>query len=117
MNQPLCSLEFGFRNLEDIRLLVTTWSAVLVDVFDTTVFDVAYHTHLVSDWEQVRVVVEDRVPGQEVLLTFVAPQDVLDRFLNALEERGQEFSQRDIIPGMMFKCWFPPPPAEPEAKE
>jgi hypothetical protein len=70
----------------------------------------------VSSWEYVRVVVEDRVPGQEVLLSFVGPHDVLDRFLDALEAKGQEFARRDIVPGMMFKCWFPPPPSKPEAE-
>ena len=75
MEYQLCYLEFGVANLDEIRLLVTKWKAVLLKVFDTSLFDVEYHTHLVSDWEQVRVVIEDRVPGQEVLLNFIAPGD------------------------------------------
>jgi hypothetical protein len=114
MKYRLCNLEFGVNNLEDIRLLVTTWTALLVDVFDDTPFDVRYHTSLVNDWDQVRVVIEDRVPGQEVLLNFVAPEDVVQRFLDSLEEKGLEFTRGDPIPKMMIKCWFPPTPADPE---
>ena len=39
---------------------------------------------------QVTVEVEDRRPGEEVLLTFLAPKEVLERFLADLRKGGLE---------------------------
>jgi hypothetical protein len=47
---------------------------------------------------QVTVEVEDRRPGEEVLLTFLAPKEVLERVLADLRQEGLEMSEDPLIP-------------------
>ena len=50
---------------------------------------------------QVGVEVEDRRPGEEVLLTFLAPKEALERFLADLRQEGLEMSEAPLIPGVV----------------
>jgi hypothetical protein len=112
MKKPLCYLEFVVSNLEEIRLLVTQWDETLSLAFDDTPWDFQFHTALVTGWAQIWVIVEDRLPGQEVLLHFVAPWEVVERFLDALEAKGKDVGRRDVVAGFIIKCWFQPPESD-----
>ena len=57
---------------------------------------------------QVAVEVEDRRPGEEVLLTFLAPKEVLERFLADLRQQGLEVSEDPLIPGVLLTCRLKP---------
>lgn len=99
MKKPLLHLEFGVNSLDDIRLLVNQWDEVLSNVFKKSKCDLQCYAI-------VRVTIEDRVPGQKVLLNFMAPPEVIKEFLNVMEKRGVEFSRRDLIPEVIVKCWI-----------
>ena len=47
---------------------------------------------------------EDRRPGEEVLLTFLAPKEVLERFLADLRAQGLEVTEEPLIPGVAITC-------------
>jgi hypothetical protein len=53
---------------------------------------------------QVGIEVEDRRPGEEVLLTFLAPREVLERFLADLRAQGLEVTEEPLIPGVAISC-------------
>ena len=57
---------------------------------------------------QVTVEVEDRRPGEEVLLSFLAPKEVLERFLADLRKEGLEVSEDPLIPGILLTCRLKP---------
>ena len=57
---------------------------------------------------QVTVEVEDRRPGEEVLLTFLAPKEVLERFLADLRNQGLGGEQYPLIPGILLTCRLKP---------
>ena len=57
---------------------------------------------------QVGVEVEDRRPGEEVLLTFLAPKAVLARFLADLRHQGLEVCEEPLIPGVVSTCRLKP---------
>jgi hypothetical protein len=56
----------------------------------------------------VFVSVDDRLPGEEVSLNFNATEEVLDKFLNVLEQSGLRFSCSDLIPGLIKTCRVEP---------
>ena len=56
----------------------------------------------------VTVEVEDRRPGEEVLLTFLAPKEVLERFLADLRHQGLEVSEDPLVPGVLLTCRLKP---------
>ena len=83
MQQRLEMVEFGVAGLEDVRTLLKRWKAVLGELSREGAPSMVMQTH-----RQVTVEVEDRRPGEEVLLTFLAPKEVLERFLADLRSRG-----------------------------
>jgi hypothetical protein len=50
------------------------------------------------------VEVEDRRPGEEVLLTFLAPREILERFLADPRAQGLEVCEEPLIPGLAVTC-------------
>jgi hypothetical protein len=92
-------VEFGITGLADIRTLVTRWQQVLAGLSREGVPFQVCKTH-----RQVGIEVEDRRPGQEVLLTFLAPREVLERFLADLRAQGLEVTEEPLIPGVAITC-------------
>jgi len=90
---PICRLEFGVRSMEDIRFLYRAWDGLW------TLEDRGSTDNIL-----VFVSVDDRLPGEEVSLNFNATEEVLDRFLNVLEQSGLRFSCSDLIPGLIKTC-------------
>jgi hypothetical protein len=101
--QRLEMVEFGVAGLGDIRTLLKQWKKVL-----------AYPTResgpsvVMKTYRQVGIEVEDRRPGEEVLLTFLAPREVLERFLADLRGQGLEVCEEPLIPGVAMTCRLKP---------
>jgi hypothetical protein len=93
MKTRMCRLEFGVNCLSDIRVLYYAW-----DRLWTQKGGVPNHTLLVY------VMIEDRLPGEQVTLNFTASMEVLDRFLGILEQDGLKFSRNEFIPGFLVMC-------------
>ena len=93
MQQRLEMVEFGVAGLEDVRTLLKRWKAVLADLARESGPSMVMQTH-----RQVTVEVEDRRPGEEVLLTFLAPKEVLERFLADLRQAGAGGERRPPDP-------------------
>jgi hypothetical protein len=97
--QRLEMVEFGVTGLADIRLLLNRWKKV-----------VAYPTReagpsvVMKTYRQVGIELEDRRPGAEVLLTFLAPREVLERFLADLRAQGLEVCEEPLVPGVVITC-------------
>ena len=72
-------LEIGVSCLEDIRLLVKTWRQVLT-----------LAGRDIGEGRWVYVTVEDRVPGEEVKVSFQEYPEILEGFLKALEDQGAQ---------------------------
>ena len=83
-------LEIGVSCLEDIRLLVKTWRQVLT---------LAGREPTEVRW--VYVTVDDRVPGEEVKVSFQEYPEILEGFLKALEAQGRKVVCEDLIPGIV----------------
>jgi hypothetical protein len=47
---------------------------------------------------------ENRRPGEEVILTFLAPREVLARFLADLRAQGLEVCEEPFLPGYVLIC-------------
>jgi hypothetical protein len=86
-------LEFGVSCLADIRFLLKAWQLLLVREGLKS-----------SESDLVRVIVEDRLPGEEVKLTFWAAQKVLIRFLQSLEDQGVKFTCHEFISSILTMC-------------
>jgi hypothetical protein len=100
MEQPqLQMMEFGVTGLEEVRTLVNRWKQVLAGLAEEGVPFQVWKTH-----RQVGIEVEDRRPGEEVLLTFLAPREVLERFLADLRKQGLEVCEEPLIPGYVLIC-------------
>ncbi len=82
-------LEIVVSSLADIRLLVKTWRQVLT---------LAGRDPSEGRW--VYVTVEDRVPGEEVKVSFQEYPEILEGFLKALEDQGRKVTCEDLIPGI-----------------
>lgn len=108
MKEPLFHLEFGVNSLNDIRLLVHEWEEILIDVFDQYEWEFQLHLGLVTGYKIVRITIEDRLPGEEVLLNFAAPKEVIIQFLDTLKAKGVAFQEQTIIPEMLIKCRMNP---------
>jgi hypothetical protein len=93
METRMCRLEFGVNCLADIRFLYHTW-----DRLWTQESGVPNHTLLVY------VMIEDRLPGEQVSLNFTAIMEVLDRFMGILEKDGLKFTRNDLMPGFLITC-------------
>ena len=100
MEQKLQMVEFGVSGLEDVRTLVKRWKQVVAGLAreDEGPYQV-WRTH-----RPVGVELEDRRPGEEVLLTFLAPREVLERFLADLRQEGLEVCEEPLIPGLAISC-------------
>ena len=100
MEQKLQMVEFGVAGLEEVRTLLKRWKKVLAGLAreDEAPYQV-WRTH-----RPVGVELEDRRPGEEVLLTFLAPREVLERFLADLRAEGLEVCEEPLIPGVAITC-------------
>ncbi len=104
MQQKLQMVEFGIRGLADIRTLVKRWKKVLAELArEDEGPSLVWKTN-----RPVGIEVEDRRPGEEVLLTFLAPREVLERFLADLRQEGLEMSEDPLIPGILLTCRLKP---------
>ncbi len=101
MQQRLQMVEFGVAGLEEVRTLVKRWKKVLAGLTreEDEGPSMLWQTH-----RQVGIEVEDRRPGEEVLLTFLAPLEVLERFLADLRCQGVEVTEEPLIPGVAITC-------------
>jgi hypothetical protein len=73
MQQKLQMVEFGVTGLAEVRTLVKRWKKVLAELGrEDEGPSMVWQTH-----RQVGIEVEDRRPGEEVLLTFLAPREAL----------------------------------------
>ena len=100
MEQKLQMVEFGVTGLEEVRTLLKRWKKVVAELAKEDEGPSAvWQTH-----RPVGVEVEDRRPGEEVLLTFLAPREVLERFLADLRQEGLEVTEEPLIPGVAFTC-------------
>ena len=99
MKQQLQMMEFGVSGLAEVRTLVKQWKKVMAGLAGEEVPSQVWQTY-----RQVGVEVEDRRPGEEVLLTFLAPREVLERFLADLRGQGLEVCEEPLIPGLAITC-------------
>jgi hypothetical protein len=101
MQQKLQMVEFGVTGLEEVRTLVKRWKKVLAGLAkeEDEGPSMVWKTH-----RQVGIEVEDRRPGEEVLLTFLAPREVLERFLADLRVQGLEVCEEPLVPGLATTC-------------
>jgi hypothetical protein len=104
MQQKLQMVEFGVAGLEEVRTLVKRWKKVLAglareDEGPTMVWQTR---------RQVGIEVEDRRPGEEVLLTFLAPREVLERFLADLRAEGLEVREEPPYPDWLSPAGWGP---------
>ena len=97
--QKLQMVEFGVTGLAEVRTLMSRWKKVWATLAKEGVSAAVWQTH-----RQVGVEVEDRRPGEEVLLTFLAPKEVLERFLADLRAQGLEVCEEPFIPGYVLIC-------------
>jgi hypothetical protein len=98
MKQQLEMIEFGVTGLEEVRTLVKRWKKVVAELAKEGP-TMVWQTH-----RQVGVEVEDRRPGEEVLLTFLAPREVVEYFLADLRGQGLEVTEEPLIPGVAITC-------------
>jgi hypothetical protein len=99
MQQRLQMVEFGVTGLAEVRLLMNRWKQVWAGLAKEGVPAAVWKTH-----RQVGIEVEDRRPGEEVFLTFLAPQPVMARFLADLRAQGLEVCEEPFIPGYVLIC-------------
>jgi hypothetical protein len=100
MQQKLQMVEFGVSGLEEVRTLVKRWKRVVAELAKED----EGPTMVWQTRRQVGIEVEDRRPGEEVLLTFLAPREVVERFLADLRGQGLEVCEEPLIPGMAITC-------------
>ena len=100
MQQRLQMVEFGVVGLEEVRTLVKRWQQVLAGLAKED----EGPTMVWQTRRQVGLEVEDRRPEEEVLLTFLAPREVLERFLADLRGQGLEVCEEPLIPGVAITC-------------
>jgi len=99
LQQRLEMVEFKVARLEDIRVLLLRWRQVLAELED------AARPHMVMrTFRQVGVEVEHRRPGMEVLLTFLAPREVLRRFKEDLRSQRYTVQEELLLPGVLSSC-------------
>jgi hypothetical protein len=99
MEQKLQMVEFGVAGLAEVRTLLKRWKTVVAGLGRDIGPSQVWKTH-----RQVGVEVEDRRPGEEVLLTFLAPKEVLERFLADLRHQGLEVTEEPLVPGLATIC-------------
>jgi hypothetical protein len=87
------NMEFKVASLADIRFLWKAWQRLVV-----------LEGLKSSESALVHVIVEDRVPGEEVKLCFMAAQEVLHKFLQSLKDSGLNFNCHELIPNILTLC-------------
>jgi hypothetical protein len=93
-------VEFGVAGLEEVRTLVKRWKKVLAGLPRGDEGPaMVWKTH-----RPVGIEVEDRRPGEEVFLTFLAPREVLEHFLADLRGQGLQVTEEPIVPGVVITC-------------
>ncbi len=97
--EQLQMVQFGVTGLADIRTLMKRWKKVMAGLAKEEGPAAVWQTHL-----PVRVGVEDRRPGEEVLLIFLAPRIALERFLADLRNQGLEVCEEPFLPGFVLIC-------------
>jgi hypothetical protein len=100
MQQKLQMVEFGVSGLAEVRTLVKRWKKILAGLAKED----EGPTMVWQTRRQVGIEVEDRRPGEEVLLTFLAPREVVERFLADLRRQGLEVCEEPLIPGVAITC-------------
>jgi hypothetical protein len=101
VRQPrLEMVEFTVERINDIRTLLVRWRKVLAELEDTQ----AGLKGVIPTCRQVGVEVEHRRPGLEVLLTFLAPPEVLRRFKADLRNQGLTVQEELLLPGVLSSC-------------
>ena len=99
MQPRLEMVEFKVARLEDIRTLLLRWRQVLAELEDQA------RPHMVMrTYRGVGVEVEHRRPGMEVLLTFLAPREVLRRFKEDLRNQGYTVQEELLLPEVLSSC-------------
>jgi len=111
MKQPgkqagLEMLQFTVERLEDIRTLLVRWRAVLAELKDTE----AGLRGVIPTFREVGVDLQHRRPGLEVLLTFLAPREVIRRFREDLRDQGLTVQEELLLPGVLSACRLLPGP-------
>jgi hypothetical protein len=101
MEQKLQMVEFGVSGLEEVRTLVKRWKKVVAEMAKE---EDEGPTMVWQTRRQVGIEVEDRRPGEEVLLTFLAPREVVERFLADLRAEVLEVCEEPLIPGVAITC-------------
>lgn len=104
MHMRLKLVQFGVSGLTDIRTLFYRWQAVLGRLSKE-----ASPAPNLEAYRQVGIEVEWRRPGEEVLLNFLAPPALLDRFLADLKEQGLTYREEEVVPWMVVRCRLIPP--------
>jgi hypothetical protein len=99
--QRLEMMEFGVTGLAEVRTLLKRWKTVVAELAmeEEEGPAMVWKTH-----RQVGIEVEDRRRGEEVLLTFLAPKEVLERFLADLRHQGLEVTEEPLVPGLATIC-------------
>jgi hypothetical protein len=85
--------------LADVRTLLKRWKTVVAGLGKEIGPSQVWKTH-----RQVGIEVEDRRPGEEVLLIFLAPKLALERFLADLKAQGLEVMEGPLVPGLAITC-------------
>jgi len=98
--QRLEMVQFMVAELSDIRTLLVRWKAMLAELQDRQ----PGLQGVMTTFRQVGVEVEHRRPGLEVLLTFLAPQEVLRRFKADLRSQGLLVQEELLLPGVLSAC-------------
>ena len=86
-------LEFGVNCLADIRVLYKAWDRLWTMEGGVPPYSIL-----------VYVMVDDRLPGEQVSLNFTASPEVLDRFLAILEQDGLKLTRNELMPGFLIVC-------------
>ena len=100
LQERLEMVQFTVERLNDIRTLLVRWRAVLSELQDTQPGLMG----VIPTFRQVGVEVEHRRPGMEVLLTFLAPPEVLRRFRADLRNQGLTVQEELLLPGVLSAC-------------
>ena len=98
--QRLEMVQFTVERLKDIRTLLVRWRAVLAGLEDTQ----AGLRGVIPTCRQVGVDLQHRRPAMEVLLTFLAPKEVLRRFKADLRDQGLTVQEELLLPGVLSSC-------------
>jgi len=100
MQQRLEMVQFTVERIGDIRTLLVRWRQVLAELQDNQ----AGLKGVIPTFRQVGVDLQHRRPGMEVLLTFLAPPEVLRRFKEDLRSQGYTVQEELLLPGVLSSC-------------